>query len=229
MKKNYIKLFLSICVVIAIVVLVWYTGIHNYFSLTALKDENHFLKRMLIENYYTTAGAFIALFAILVALAVPGSAALTLLGGYMFGIFEGGLYSLIGSVVGSTISFLLFRYVLRDTVYAWYGSRVQQFKRQMDVHGVSYILMLHFVTIVPFVVINAVAAISDISIVTFLWTTVVGSIPIISVYSFAGRQLSYISSVGDIFSPMIIIAFLLLITLACMPIIIRRFKKDIEV
>ena len=111
---------------------------------------------------------------------------------------------------------------------AWYGNRIVTFKKQMDVHGVNYILMLHFVTVVPYFVINTLAALSDISLVTFVWATIVGSIPIISVYAFAGRQLSYIQSVGDIFSPPIILAFVLLIVLACMPIILKRLK-NIEV
>lgn len=229
MKKKYIQLLFFIAAVIGIGVLIKFTNLHQYFSLTALQDENHFLKRMLHENYMSTVMAFIVIFAITIALAIPGSAALTLLGGYLFGVFEGGLYSLIGSVAGATISFLLFRYVLRDVVHAWYGAQAQVFKKQMNEHGVSYLLMLHFVTVVPFLVINALAAMSDLSLIRFMWTTAVGSLPIISVYSFAGKQLSYINSIGDIFSPTIIIAFVLLIALACMPIMIKKFRKDIGV
>ena len=177
------------------------------------------------QNYYTAVTAFVCIFALVVGTGFPGSAVLTLFAGYLFGVFEGGMYALIGSIVGATISFLLFRYVFRGTVTAWYGKRIKQFKTQMSTHGVSYLLMLHFVTVVPYFVINALAALSDISLLTFVWTTIVGSMPIISVYAFAGRQLSYIQSLGDIFSPTIILAFVLLIALACMPIILRKLKN----
>ena len=130
--------------------------------------------------------------------------------------------------MGATLSFLLFRYVLSNYVGTWYGDRVEKFKAQITTQGASYLLMLHFVIVVPYFVINTLAAATDISLFTFVWTTLVGSIPIVSVYAFAGRQLSYINKIGDIFSPTIIIAFMLLILMACMPIIIRRFKKSVD-
>ena len=228
MKKRYTRLAFFLFAIIAIVLLVRYTNIHQYFSLTALKDDKHFLKTLINENYYAAVFVYILIFIAVISLAIPGSAALTLLGGYLFGALEGGAYAIIGSVVGSTISFILFRYVLSRYVGTWYGERGEQFKAQINKHGASYLLMLHFAIVFPYFVINTLAATTDISLFTFVWTTIVGCIPIVSVYAFAGRQLSYINSIGDIFSPTIIIAFILLILVACMPIIIRKFKKSID-
>jgi len=224
-KKRYTRLAFFLCIIIATTLLVRYTNIHHYFSLTALKDDKHFLKMLINENYHATVLIYILIFIAVISFTIPGSAALTLLGGYLFGALEGSAYALIGSVVGATISFLLFRYVFSRYVGTWYGKRVEQFKEQINQHGASYLLMLHFVTVVPYFVINTLAAVANISLGTFVWTTIVGSIPIVCVYAFAGRQLSYINKIGDIFSPMIILAFVLLILVACMPIIIRKFKK----
>ncbi len=228
MKKKYTRLAFFLLAIIAVAWLVRYTNIHQHFSLTALKDDKHFLKTLISENYYATVFVYILIFIAVISLAIPGSAALTLLGGYLFGALEGGAYAIIGSVVGATVSFLLFRYVFSRYVGTWYGKRVERFKEQINTHGASYLLMLHFVIVVPYFVINTLAAVTDISLFTFMWTTLVGCIPIVAVYAFAGRQLSYINSVGDIFSPTIIIAFMLLILVACMPIIIRKFKKSID-
>jgi len=225
MEKKYRQLLFFVCVLVALFAIVRYTNLHKHLSLTAIKSENHFLKQLMEHNYYTALITFIGIFALVIGIGIPGSAALTLLSGYLFGMVKGGLCALIGSLLGAIISFLLFRYVLRDAVTKWYGTRIEQFKIQMSMHGISYLLMLHFMTVVPYFVINALAALSDISLLTFVWATIIGSIPIISVYAFAGRQLGYIQSVGDIFSPAIIIAFVLLIVLACMPIILKRLKS----
>jgi len=225
MKKRSLRLILFIVALILSALLIRYTNVHEYFSLAALKDDQHFLKQLLTQNYYAAVVVYMLIFVAVIALGIPGSAALTLLGGYLFGALEGGIYSLIGSVTGSTLCFLLFRYVLRSYVGTWYGERVEQFKEQLAQYGASYLLMLHFAIVVPYFVINTLAAVADISFFTFLWTTIAGGIPIVSVYAFAGRQLGTIQSAGDIFSPPVILAFALLIVMACMPIITRKVKK----
>lgn len=215
--------------VVMLVVLLWYYDVHQHFSLSSLKDNNHFLKRMLNHNYYGTVVVYILMFVFFIGVSIPGSAALTLLGGYMFGVLYGIIYSLIGSVLGSTSAFLLFRYGMYASMNARYGNRIAQFKTQMERYGVSYLLMLHFFVVVPYLLINALAALSGVSFITFLWTTIVGGLPIIIVYSFAGRQLSYINTLGDIFSPTIIVAFVLLIALSFLPIMIKKYKHMLDV
>jgi len=228
MNKKYTRLLFFLGVLITLFIAVRYTHLHHYFSLAALQDENHFLRVMIKQNYYAAVAVYLLIFTAVIALAIPGSPALTILGGYLFGALEGGAYALMGSVAGTTISFLLFRYVLDRYVGVWYGDRIEQFKKQISTYGASYLLMLHFATVVPYVVITTLAAATEVSLFTFVWTTTLGSIPIVSVYAFAGKQLSYIRSVGDIFSPAIIFAFMLLVLLACMPIIIRKLKKSID-
>ncbi|NRB21801.1 hypothetical protein HRU45_03615 [Candidatus Dependentiae bacterium] len=48
-------------------------------------------------------------------------------------------------------------------------------------------------------------------------------------YSFAGQQLHTIDSVRDIFLPKVIAAFLLLASLALLPLIIKKIKKAKQV
>lgn len=225
MKVGYKRLFFMLLFFLLIGILMRFSGVYHYFSLSALKDENHFLRLLIATHYYYAVALYLFIFIAVIAFAIPGSAALTLLGGYLFGALAGGLYALLGSVIGSTFCFLLFRYFLTPYVRIWYGLRIDKFKQQIAYYGNNYLLMLHFVIIVPYMVINAIAAVTDISLATFIWTTTIGAIPIVTVYAFAGRQLSYIHAVSDIFSFPIIMAFVLLIVMALMPIIIQRYKN----
>lgn len=225
MKNIYLRLLIYACVLLLLIGFLWQCNFYQLFSLSALKNNDHFLRRMLQYNYYGTVITYILLFVIMIGLSIPGSAALTLLGGYLFGVLYSILYSLIGSVLGSLTAFLIFRYGIAHAMYERYAARIEVFKKQMKQYGVSYLLMLHFFVVVPYLVINALAALSGVSVWTFIWTTAVGGLPIICVYSFAGRQLSYINAVGDIFSPAVIGAFLLLIGLSVMPIVIKKYRK----
>lgn len=225
MKNVYIRLLVAACALLLLIGILWYWDFYQLFSLSALKSDDHFLRRMLRHNYYGTVITYIAIFVIMIGLSIPGSAGLTLLGGYLFGVFYSVLYSLAGSVIGSLTAFLIFRYGIARAMYERYATRIEIFKKQMKQYGVSYLLLLHFFVVVPYLVINALAALSGVSIWTFIWTTALGGLPIVCVYSFAGRQLSYINSISDIFSPAVILAFFMLIGLSVMPIMIKKHKK----
>ena len=94
----------------------------------------------------------------------------------------------------------------------------------MRKYGANYLLMVHYASVIPFFFINTLAAISDVGWWTFLWTTVIGFIPLAIIYSFAGRELGSIKSVQDIMSPTIIGVFILLLLLAFLPIVIKHYK-----
>ena len=95
MKKNYRRLIFFICALAVLFAVVRYTNFHKYFSLAAIKSENHFLKRLMQHNYYTAVTAFIGIFALIIGTGLPGSALLTLFAGYLFGALEVGMYALL--------------------------------------------------------------------------------------------------------------------------------------
>ena len=94
--------------------------------------------------------------------------------------------------------------------------------------GVSYLLMLQFLTLVPYFIINTVAAVAHVPVLTFVWTTAVGALPLLFVYSFAGRQLGAIQSMRDIVTLPMLLAFVLLAFIAILPMIIRKIKGKQE-
>jgi len=84
--------------------------------------------------------------------------------------------------------------------------------------------------IIPYFVINVLAALTNVSITTFMWTTFVGSLPILGIYAFAGGQLYSVESVKDIFSPSIIALLVVLILDSLMPLLLRFSRRvtDLE-
>ena len=109
-----------------------------------------------------------------------------------------------------------------------YAARVVKFRQALQEYGMSYLLMLHFSAVFPYFIINSVALFAEVPLKTILWTTVVGFFPQAFVYAFAGKKLGSIRSVGDVFSPTVVLAFLLLILLACIPILLKKYKKNLE-
>jgi len=207
-----------------LLILLRFLRIHEYFSFSYLQQSSKYLKSLLQEYYWTSVLIFIGSYTILIAAGFPTVAPLSMLGGFLYGIFPSTIYSIVAGTLGSLITFFIIRYLFGSYLQYRYKERLEIFNRQIHDHGANYLLMMHFLSVVPFFVINSLAALTPISFWTFFWTTIVGSAPIAFIYSFAGLQLSSIRSVRDIFSPSIIIMLFLLVLLSLIPIFIKQYR-----
>lgn len=206
------------------IVISYFAGIGTYFSLEHLKEHQKTFAAFVSNNYISSVILYIALYAVLIACALPIIAPMTLIGGYLYG-YVAIAYAAVACLIGSVISFLVIRYVLAHWLRGWHNEKVDNFNLKIQKYGSSYLLMLQFLSIIPLFVINLLAAVTHVPFKTVCWTTLVGCMPIIILFVIAGRQLSNIQSIGEIFSPTVIIIFILLAIFAVSPIFLRRFKK----
>ncbi|MEX0849691.1 MAG: VTT domain-containing protein [Candidatus Dependentiae bacterium] len=205
-----------------------YTPLGHYFSLSFVQEKSGYFKSLVEYNYHLAVFAYMLVFIGSIAFSLPSSIILTLLGGYLFGALMGAFLSTIGVTVGASLAYIAYRLFFSDMLHQMYADRAKRFEKAMQEYGVSYLLMLHFSTVFPYFIINSVAALSRLSLVTVIWTTAVGFIPQGMVYAFAGKELGSIKTVSDVFSTEVVIAFILLILLACIPILLKKHKKTIE-
>ncbi|HLJ31364.1 MAG TPA: hypothetical protein VKU36_02920, partial [Candidatus Babeliales bacterium] len=95
MKK---ALILSI-VVAAIAATAWYLGLHEYFSLTSLRNNRVYLEEVVKVNYFKAILIFMSVYAAVIALGMPGVPPLTMVGGFLFGFVPSVLYASISSTL----------------------------------------------------------------------------------------------------------------------------------
>jgi len=212
-------------VFISLILFFYVFDIADFISLSALQKHALFLAEFSRNHFFLSIFGYVTIFASIIAFSIPATGPLTLLGGFLFGVLWGSVLSTAAATAGATIAFLIFRRGLDDVVYRKHGKRVEKFKKRMETYGVFYLLMLHFSTVVPYAVINVLAAITEIPLFTVIWTTAVGFIPIAFVYTFAGSRFTTIRSIQDIFSPNVIIAFSLLIALMLVPIVLKFIQN----
>ncbi len=225
MKFLYNKRFILFVIFILIIIGIQFIGIGNYFTLATLKIHRDYLQQLVQNDYITAVALYIGFYTVVVALFVPIAAILTVAGGFLFGTFLGAVYSNIGATAAAAISFLLVRYLFGEALQKKYKERFERFNQDVERNGANYLLMIHFVAVIPFFIVNILAGLTNIRLRTFIWTTSVGIFPGALVYAFAGQQLGTISKISDIFSLPIILAFILLGILALIPIIVPRIMS----
>jgi len=223
-KKNR-KRFIIFAVIIALFVCLRLTGIGEKLTLENLQNNAARLVQFSNSHYITSILSYIAIYIIVTGFSLPGATVLTLTGGFLYGFFIGAIYVNIAATTGATLAFLFARYIAGKSFQEKYGNKLIKFNEELDRNGARYLLTLRFIPIFPFFLINLFAGLTNIPILTFIWTTSLGIFPGSLVYAYAGQQLGQISAVKDIFTGKVLIAFLLLGAFALLPVVLNKIKK----
>lgn len=213
----------------AVLLFINYQALANFFTLEQLKRNNECLALYVKDHYLVSVLVYIALFSIIVACGLPLILPLSLVGGFLYGLIPGLIFATLSCLIGSVFSFIVLRYVVSDWVRGWHNERINQFNQQVHKYGYSYLLMLHFLSVVPIFVINLLAAVAKVPLKTVAWVTILGTLPLNFLCVMAGRELSTITSFKDIFSPTILFFLALLVLIAVFPIIMRKLKRSSHV
>lgn len=225
--KLNIKKTALIILILLLVILIKYLDISHFFTLENLKSQRQLLLEFVQNRYLASVFSFIVIYIFVTAFSIPGATILTLTGGFLFTPLLGTVYVNIGATIGAGLVFLAARYLIGDWVQKRYFEKLISFNRDIEKNGKNYLLTLRLIPLFPFFLVNLLPALTKIPFRTFLWTTSLGIIPGTFIYAYAGRQFLSISSINEIFSKEIILAFSLLGILVLVPVIYKRFK-DVE-
>lgn len=201
----------------------FYFDLGNYFSLQSLQQNRADLRAYTQAHYAFAAAAFVALYVLQTMFSLPGGALMSLAGGFLFGSVFGTLFIAVGATAGATLAFLAARYVLRDWIENKFGARLEPIQIGFANNAFNYLLTLRLIPLFPFFLINLVAGLTRMKITTYILATGIGILPGSFVFAFAGQQLGSISSLHEIASAPVLLAFTLLGLLALLPIAYKKW------
>lgn len=228
-KRGWMSRLLPVLGLMLAMALFFGLGLDRYVSLELLRDNRELLTDFVAEYYLLAALAFIALYAVVTGLSVPGAAVLTLSGGFLFGAVGGTAYAVIGATIGATAVFWAARTAFGDALRARAGKAIGLMREGFRRDAFNYLLFLRLVPAFPFFVVNLVPAFLGVSTRTYVLATVIGIIPGGFVFATVGAGLGSIFDqqgeigLGDIMTPEIILAMIGLGLLALVPVVAKRF------
>ncbi len=211
-----------ILLVAAAILSFYLLGGSEYLTLESLKNNRNLLLDYTASHYLISVGLFISLYLFQTALAMPGGALMTLLGGFLFGSIAGTLYVNIGATGGAVLAFMASRYLLRQWAEQRFGDKVATIQAGLNQNAFQYLLTLRLIPVFPFFLINLLLGLSRVPLKIYTLTTALGIIPASFVYANAGKQLGNIDSVADIASVPVLLSMALLGVLPLIPVLIKK-------
>lgn len=211
MKK--ILTFVLILFVLLLSLYVFFPDVTLFTTLENIKASHDKWVALYQQNPSKIITLFFLFNTFMAMLPVPGISMISLIGGSVFGLVPGVIYSSIATAIGNLAGFFIARYFLQDYVYARYGEKLNLFRTSFQVEGTMALFSFRLFPFVPSFVANMIMGVSPLSWWNFFWASWVGRIPMVLVYTWSGVQIAKVKSLEDILSPGIVIAFILLAAL----------------
>ena len=247
----WLKRFWPLLLLLGACAFVFAMGWHRYLTLEELASRRGQLSDMIAAHPVVSIVAFIAIYAAVVALSLPGGAVMTVAGGFLFGWLLGGLAAIVAATSGAIVIFLVARSTLGEALAGRATPWLERLRQGFQENAFSYLLFLRLVPAFPFWLVNLAPALLGVSFTTYAIATVIGIVPGTFAYSVAGRGLdslveaqqaahqSCLAKMGSnaqescpfvldpkaLLTPELIAGLVALGVVALIPLLIKRFRR----
>jgi uncharacterized membrane protein YdjX (TVP38/TMEM64 family) len=171
---------------------VYYFRLTGYSNLEFLQSHMDDIQQWVTVYCYTAVLLYIGGVILVSVLMLPGMALCVMISGFLFNLYAAIIYALIGTTIGATVSFLIARYLIGETIQYRYGSRLIHFNESIERQGYYYLLLVRL-SILPFSAVNLLSGLTPLPVRTFFVATAVGLVPYVVVYASIGRQLLHLT------------------------------------
>ena len=225
-----IKRFVPLAILLLAIAGVLASGLADYLSFEQLQKNRAQLLDFVDRHPLLAPLLFMAIYAAVIALSIPGGAVLTVAGGFLFGVGLATLYVVVAATVGASLVFLAARTALGDSLRAKAGPWMRRMEDGFRENALNYLLFLRLIPIFPFWLVNLVPAFLGVPFPTYVIATFLGIIPGTLVYASVGNGLGAVFDAGQspdlgiIFEPAIILPIIGLAVLAVLPVAYRKIK-----
>ncbi len=204
----------------------------HYFSFHHLRMHRAQIMGYVAEHRMMAPIVFMLIYLAVVALSVPAGAFMSITSGFLFGAAMAATYNVIAATIGATLVFLIAKTAFGDPFRARAGPFLKRMEAGFRKNALSYLLVLRFVPLFPFFVVNLVPAFLGVPLPIFVLGTLIGIIPASVVYALAGASLGAVFDAGSefsprgIFTPEMIAALIGLALLSLVPVAYRKMRRD---
>ncbi len=232
-KKTPLWKRLAVLAVFAVLIVVLLaTGVQDFLSLEALRENRVALLEFVERNYGAAVVIFVLIYVVAVTFSIPGAVWLSIAGGFIFSAGPATVFIVLSATVGATLVFLLARYVLGDMLRQKAGGAIERMRAGFQENALSYMLVLRLVPLFPFFIVNLVPAFLNVPLRIYVTGTALGIIPGSFVYAWVGSGVGAVFDAGGdvdpgavLLQPNVIGPLLGLAALALIPVAYKKFRR----
>jgi uncharacterized membrane protein YdjX (TVP38/TMEM64 family) len=216
-KRTLLKIVVFVLLAAAVV------GIYLSPIREQLTRENMRLFVGQLRGVWYGPAVFIGAFMLACVLALPASV-FVLAAGFIWGWFLGGVYSIVGGLLGAIASFCVGRFV-GEGLLTRFGRIGRAVAKQVDHATFRSLVAMRFIPGIPFAVLNYGAGVAGVRIRDFIPSTLVGIIPPMFVFAYCADSLFNGSMTEGDAALRLVVVLVLMLALTFLPRLLKRVIK----
>ncbi|MCC2644619.1 MAG: hypothetical protein K0R49_476 [Burkholderiales bacterium] len=187
MKRSIFKISVLVLIIALFAIVAKHYHLNHYLSLQGFNNYRHEIMRLKVAYPIKFSLVFVVSYIILIILCIPGTILFDLIAGFVFGYYLGTTLAVLSYGIGAFLNFLLVRYFFKNML----ANKFTKFKSLVHGSGRYGLLMnligLRLIIVIPFWILNIVAALLNINARTFLISTLIGILPSTLIYVIIGN------------------------------------------
>lgn len=235
MKKKILKLLIFVFLALTFAMLFEHLHLYTYLNLDSFNRYHNQILDFEQQHIFEFTVVYIISYIVLIACCVPGTIIFDLIAGFIYGPFVGVFLVISCYLLGAIVNFSLVKILFRDILRKRFGHLQHLVLNERGMSATALNLIgLRFIPVIPFWLLNILAAILGIPFWIFVGTTFIGIIPTSIVYVLIGhgvrehmRENQPITMAmltePKLWVPMVMLALLILI-----PNLIRSIRKKLK-
>ena len=186
------KIFLALFLIIIFSFWVIYFFNRDFFELKTLFIYLEIIQDYIFNNFFISFLIFTLSYCFLIVCNFPAASLLSLIGGFLYGTWMGGLGIIIGGTIGSFIVFLLAKLFFHDYISKKFLHKYSFINQYFQKNELELMLLLRLIPGIPFFAQNLILAGLGAKSLKFFFTTLFGLSPWAIIFASIGQGLEEI-------------------------------------
>lgn len=163
-------------------------------SVSALIEGNHDEVRNQIDELGFWGPLLILALAVLHAVVFYPAEIVDAAAGYAYGFFPALALVMFGWLLNGIVCWAIGQSIARPLLDRWFGvERFERVEKRIERGGATLLIAMRLIPILPFSIVSYAAGAARVPLPRFLWTTVVGYLPITAISVYFGTRLEGLS------------------------------------
>jgi uncharacterized membrane protein YdjX (TVP38/TMEM64 family) len=220
MRKNLYKVLLIVGGIAVFIFLAHMFRLREYLSVEGFNNYHDQIVAYADAHTRLFIFGYIVLYILIIACCIPGTILFDLLAGFMFGIWGGSALVIFSYLTGACVNFIIVRFFFRGMLEHKFG-KFKHFIHGSGKYGLLInLISLRLIAVIPFWILNIVAALLNVRMGTFILSTLIGITPMSVIYVVIGDGVRDTTSNGQKLTPDVLTNPKIWIPLFCMAAIL---------
>ena len=185
---------LSILFLLTLFVILWsiYFFYKDFFQLETFFYNLDNIQNFISQNFFLSVSVFLVLYSFLILCNFPFASLLSMINGFLFGTWIGGLISLVGGTLGAFGIFIIAKFFFLDFIKSKFLDKYSNIQNYFNQNDLELMILIRIIPGTPFFLQNLILAGLGANNKKFIYTTMFGLAPWSFIFGSIGQGLEEI-------------------------------------